>query len=41
MVDIFFIGVALVVTVLLAAVVFGTDSRDGYIDDHQRASTGG
>ena len=41
MVDIFFIAVALLVTVLLSAVVFGSDSRDGYMDDHQRVSTGG
>ena len=41
MIDILFIAVALLVTVLIAAVQFGTDSRDGYGDDHQRVATGG
>jgi len=37
---ILFIAVALLVTVIIAAVQFGTDSRDGYSDD-QRVASGG
>jgi hypothetical protein len=38
--DILFIAVALLATVL-SAVQFGTDSRDGYGDDHQRVALEG
>ena len=41
MFDIVFIVVALLVTVLIAAVQFGSDSRDGYGDDHQRVASRG
>jgi hypothetical protein len=38
--DILF-AVALLVTVVIAAVQFGADSRDGYGDDHQRVAPEG
>ena len=41
MIDILFIAVALLVTVLISAAQFGTDSRDGYRDDHQRVASEG
>jgi hypothetical protein len=39
--DIMFVAVALLVIVFIAAVQFGSDSRDGYRDDHQRVASGG
>jgi hypothetical protein len=35
-IDLLFIAGALIVTAILSATQLGTDSRDGYVDDHQR-----
>jgi hypothetical protein len=35
-IDILFVAGALLITAIIGAVQYGTDSRDGYTDDHKR-----